>query len=74
MCVQQGSQHFISERQQEGFIFYVRIHVNESKIRNTGRGGNVEFYSFRVWMYLFPKQKVGEVLQMLIFVHVWSLY
>lgn len=74
MCMQQGSQHFISERQQEGFVFYVHIHVSESKIRNTGCGGNGEFYSFRVWMYLFLKEKVGEVLQIRIFMHVWSVY
>lgn len=73
MRVQQGSQHFISERQQEGFIFYVRIHVNESKIRHTGRGGNMEFYSFRGCTCSL-KQKVGKVLQMLIFMHVWSVY
>lgn len=38
-----------------------------------GRGGNMELHSFRSGMYLFLKQKVGEMLQMLIFVYVCLL-
>lgn len=61
------------ERHQQSCVFDVQIHVNESKIRNMGRGGNMESHSFIAGMYLFLKQKVREMLQMLIFVYVWSI-
>lgn len=38
-----------------------------------GRGGNMESHSFIAGMYLFLKQKVREMLQMLMFVYVWRI-